>query len=152
MHEIEPRLARLEREVRRWRVAAGAVLVVATSALVLAAQSPQQVPKVLQVDTISAKRFSLMVDGKERARLGVDDQGPDNVIPGLFPYRRGGASELSDCARFVVFGENDEPELVLKSRPGEFQAWLRAETSGGASLDLCYERGTATKTLSSARD
>jgi hypothetical protein len=152
MQEIEARLARLEREVRRWRVAAGAVLVVATSALVVAAQSPHQVPNVLQVDTISAKRFSLMVDGKERARLGVDDQGPDNVIPGLFLYRKAGAAEPSDCARFVVFGQNDEPELVLKNRTGEFQAWLRAETSGGASLDLCDERGKATKTLSSARD
>jgi hypothetical protein len=29
---------------------------------------------------------------------------------------------------------------------------LRAESSGGASLHLCDEHGSATKTLSSARD
>lgn len=148
MQTIEARLARLEREVRRWRVAAAMGGVAATCALLVAAQSRPPVPKVIEADYISAKRFSLLLDGKVRAELGVDDQGPDNRIPGLFLYGKDGKAK-DDLARFVVFGQTDTPEVAFRGASGAFRMMLSG-TDQGAALHFFDENGVATKTVSAA--
>lgn len=144
MQSIEARLSKLEREVRRWRVLAVGALSVATCLLVAAAQS-LNAPRSIVADTVTAKRFSLELDGKVRAELGVDDAGPDNRIPGLFLY--GKKDEKQELARFVVFEQTDTPELVFRNPNGSFQMHL-AGSDKGASLNLCDERGVAIESLS----
>ena len=104
---------------------------------------------VVRARRVEAEHISLLVDGKERAALGVDDQGKDNRIVGLFLYRANDPSN-DDCARFVVFGQDDEPELVLKNRDHKFQAWLRTLKEGGARLSLHDSSGIGVETISSA--
>ena len=151
MRSLDSRVETLEREVKHWRIA-GAVVVVAVSlTLAVAAVTPQQQADVLRAKRVEAEHVSIVVNGKERVALGVDDQGPDNLIAGLFLYR-GKSKSNDDCARFVVFGQNDEPELVLKNREMKFQAWLRTESErGGATLSLCDPQGMAVESLSSSR-
>lgn len=150
MQTIETRLARLEGEVRRWRVAAAIGGVAATCALLAAAQSRPPVPKVIEADYISAKRFSLLLDGKVRAELGVDDQGPDNRTPGLFLYGKEGTAK-ADLARFVVFGQTDTPEVGFRGASGAFQMMLTGSDQG-AALHFYDEHGVATKTVHAASD
>jgi hypothetical protein len=138
---LETRVASLEREVRRWRVAACVTVVVCAAVIGLAAQTVSTPPEVIRAKRIEAEHIALILDGKERAALAVDDQGKDNRSPGLFLYRDQGPAGSDWCARFAVFGQTQEPELVLKGRNGHFRVWTQIQSDGTAMCSVHDDEG-----------
>jgi hypothetical protein len=82
MSNIEQRLAKLESQVRRWKLATLVLVVMAGGFAFMGAGADE--PKSIKVDSVAAKQF-LLVDseGQQRGEWDVDERGgPGFVIHG----------------------------------------------------------------------
>jgi hypothetical protein len=147
--EVRARLLRLEREVRRWRLAGLAVVAVACVAALCAMAAPPadelRTHTLRVVDKAGTDRVLLTAEpgvpdmtfldpnGQSRLTLDIaDDKSPVFSI-----------SDHGHESGQMVFrlGKSGLPELYLSAGPGKRGVTLGVPSSGGAVLRLLDEEG-----------
>jgi hypothetical protein len=125
MSNIEQRLAKLESQVRRWKLAT-LVLVVMTGGFAFMGAGADE-PKSIKVDSVTAKKF-LLVDpeGRQRGEWYVDEDGwPEFVMHGA------GANSKERLQRSIGLTCNDK------------NCMLNLEYNGRSITAIAGKRGVA---------
>jgi len=162
MQAVVDRLGKLERQSRRWRLAA----FLATIGLVAVfAMAQTSTPRELNAERVTARAFTLIDStGKTRARWGSTEDGPALFLfdeagrarVGLAATKEGSAGlELYDAAGNRKVGlnvTNDEPRLFLYDDAGKMRAGLTVSKDGSAALGFYDAAGKGRVGLTVVKD
>lgn len=147
LEQIQERLLKLEKQNRTLKQAGGAVLVIATSLLLMGQASRTKPVQAGQSDTVEASRFILKdKTGKARATFSIDER-PDNSGPVQLVFYDGEGKERVRLNSGLVPSMTGGT-LSLADEKGKGRVLISASDALGPSLGLDDPKGFPVTLLS----